>query len=397
MKPRYKICVVTTSRADFGIYRSVLAALSACDRTDVGLFPTGMHLRPDMGRTIDEVVASGLPVWAAPEIMLASDTPEAAVKAMALGQLAAADFFAADRRSAAPIDLLVVLGDRFEMFAIAAAAQPFRIPVAHIAGGDETEGAIDNAFRHALTKLSHLHLVTTPGAADRVRAMGEAPEHIHVTGSPALDMALRAELFDRSELHRIFGVPRTPYVLATVHSETLGGGGDDESRAVQQLDTVLAAVRDLGLPVVFTSANADPGGLAINRRIRALAGDKAAPVPIVHVESFGAKGYFSALRDAAVVVGNSSSGITEAAAFRCPVIDIGDRQRGRERAANVIDVPWDAAAIRTALVRAVDPAFRESLAGLVNPHGDGHADERILAAILGFLDAGAPIRKTFHR
>lgn len=393
----YRIGIISTSRADFSIYLPVLGALRDSGRVDVGLIATGMHLRPDLGYSIKTVEQSGFAIWARPEILLGSDTAAATTKAMGLCHLALSDVFEATQTGSAKIDLLLALGDRFEMLAAVSAAQPFLIPIAHIAGGDETEGAIDNNFRHAITKLSHVHFVTTELARQRVIAMGEDPERVVISGTPALDGIPADRTVDRAWLQKEFGVPLGPYLLATVHSETLVEGGGDVSEAARaQIDLVLSAVKDCGLPCVFTAANADPGGAAINAALRAAAAEQAGRAPIVFVENFGRKGYFSVLASATAVVGNSSSGILEAATFELPVVNIGDRQRGREQSRNVLNVGWDREAIATAIARAVSADFREGLRGLKNIYGDGKAAPRICQTILSYLDGGAPIRKAFR-
>lgn len=393
----YKVGVITTSRADFSIYLPVLRALRDSKRVDVGLIATGMHLRHDLGYSIKAVEQSGFPIWARPEILLSSDTAAAATKAMGLCHLALADVLEETQASGAKIDLLLALGDRFEMLAAVSAAQPFLIPVAHIAGGDDTEGAIDNNFRHAITKLSHLHFVTTELSRRRVVAMGEDPSRVFAFGTPALDAVPVDRTVDRDWLAREFGVPLGDYLLATVHSETLVEGGGDVSAVAQaQIELVLAAVREIGLPCLFTAANADPGGAAINAVLRAAATEAASGHSIKFVENLGGKGYFPVLASATAVIGNSSSGIVEAASFELPVVNIGDRQKGREQTENILNVGWDKDAIKAAIARAISPEFRLSLRGLQNIYGDSNAAPRITEAILAYLDGGAPIRKAFH-
>ena len=389
----WRICAITTTRADFGVWTPALDALAAAPGVALGLIATGSHLRADLGGTIAEVEASGHPIWARPHILLADDGPAGAVKAMALTQLAMADLLAGDAPGlGGRPDLLMALGDRFETFAAVAAAQPFRIPVLHLHGGEETEGAIDNAFRHAITKLSHLHCVATETAARRVRAMGEDPARVVVTGAPGLDRLLAAPDIPPEALARRFGLPPPPYLLITYHPETLSPAAVERDFAAV-LEGALAAAEAGGLALVFTAANADPGGAAVNRMIRAAVA--ADPARRALVASFG-EAYAAAARGAAAMLGNSSSGVIEAATLGVPAVNVGDRQKGRERSANTLDVPHDAAAIAAALARACAPDFRAAAAAAGNVYGDGRAGPRIRDAALAFLAAGPSTRKAFH-
>lgn len=385
MTTQYRIGVVTTSRADFGIYRSVLKALQAAPDLEFGLVVTGMHLSPEFGMTVREVEASGFPIWAKFEALLASDSPEGIAKSMGTTTLAAAQAFAD-----LEIDLLVVLGDRFEMHAVALAALPFRMPVAHIHGGEETEGAIDNALRHSMTKLSHLHFCATELAAARISAMGEDPKYITVSGAPALDSVGSVTRLDRAQLAEKFGLPKSDeFALITFHPETL-----DPVGTMQELDNLCSVLAETDLHLVFTAANADTSGRAVNAKLSAFIDHHKDRAQLV--KHMGAVGYFSAMDAAAIMVGNSSSGILEAASFQLPVVNIGDRQAGRERSSNVVDCAGDTAAIRSAISSARSSEFREGLASAANVYGDGNAAPRIVDGMRAFLKDRAPVRKRFH-
>lgn len=351
-----RIAVVTSGRADFGIYTSVLRAIESAPDLELQIFATGMHLSPDFGLTVDSIIAEGFKVDERVESLLASDTPTAIAKATALGVMGFSDVFARNRP-----DILIVLGDRFEMYAAALAALPFKIPVAHLHGGEVTHGAIDEALRHSLTKLSHLHFTSTEDSARRVIQLGEEPWRVTVSGAPALDALDTAPLFEREALMARFGIDLAePPLLVTFHPVTLRYE-DTASHA----DELLAALEECGKPVVLTAPNADTNGRQVRARIEAF----VARVPRARlVENLGQRGYFSMMRAASAMVGNSSSGIIEAASFGLPVVNIGDRQGGRFRGANVIDSGHGRAEILTAIRLALSPEFRARSRDTVNPY-----------------------------
>jgi len=380
---KYSVGVVTTSRADFGIYQPVLKALSSAPALNVGLYVSGMHLAPEFGNTVAEVDASEWPILERIESLVSSDTPDGIAKSMGLGAIGFSQAFG----HSAP-DALVVLGDRYEMMVAALAALPFQIPVAHIHGGEETEGAIDNALRHCITKLAHLHFPATELAAQRIRSMGENPERVVCAGAPALDHIASTELFDHATLSERFGFPTDPFILVTYHPETLGA-----DHTLANFEHLWSAARATGRPVVFTLANADAAGRAINERIREIA---ATEPSATLVENMGAQRYYSAMNAAHVMLGNSSSGILEAVSFGLPVVNIGDRQKGRERSGNVIDVAADPQAIARGLSEADAPELRARAGQRTNVYGDGGAAPRIAAGLVAFLESGADVRKPFH-
>lgn len=378
MTARLHVAVVTGGRADWGLLAGPARALA--DRPDlrVSILATGQHLGP--ARTLDAVRDDGFEVAETVDILLASDTGEAAAKAMGLAQIGMAQALA--RLSP---DLLLVLGDRYEILAAVATALVMRIPVAHIAGGDVTEGAMDNAIRHAITKMAHLHFTTTDEAAARVRSMGEPADRIHAVGSPGIDRILATPRLNRGDVFAALGLEPTPrLLLVTFHPVTLR----DDSRA--QLGALLAALATLGpeFSLVFTGVNADPEGATLDRDIAAFcAGRRGA----VHRGSLGSRLYFSAIAACDAVVGNSSSGLYEVPSFGKPTVDIGDRQKGRLRAASVIHCEPTEGAIAAALRQAL--ALDASAA--VNPYGDGRASQRIAGVIAAVPDARALLRKPY--
>jgi UDP-hydrolysing UDP-N-acetyl-D-glucosamine 2-epimerase len=378
------IGVVTAGRSDYGIYRSLLRVLASAPQIEQRLYVTGMHLAPEFGETVTMIEADGYPISERIETLLSSDSPEGVAKAMALGVLGFSQVFSRSRP-----DLLVVLGDRFDMYPAALAALPFRIPVAHIHGGEVTFGAIDDALRHSITKLSHLHFVATPDYARRVMQLGEEPWRVIVAGAPALDNVGRLVRLSATELERRFGISlQSPPLLVTFHPVTL----ECDQTAAQVAD-LLAALDEVRMPVVFTAPNADTAGRIVRAAVESyIAGRKDAWL----VENFGQQAYFSMLPLAAAMVGNSSSGIIEAGSFGLPVVNIGNRQTGRVRGANVIDVAHGRGEIAGAIRHAISKEFRATYAGQPNPYGDGHAAEKIVEH-LAAVELGSNLyTKRFH-
>lgn len=377
--------VLTTSRADFGIYRSVLRAIEAHDDLSLGLAVTGMHLKPEFGNTIDEVKASGFPIDDVFECL--GDEDDAVGTARDMG-MATQNMGAALAETNA--DILMVLGDRFEMAACALAAVPFLLPIVHLHGGEETEGAIDNVFRHALTKLSHLHCCATELAASRIRQMGEPDSHILVSGAPALDSIADIPRLSREELDEKFGLPKDrDFALITYHPETMDGTDDADN-----LQNIIKALEKEKLFMLFTAANADSGGAKINAQINAyVKGNADDALMVLHM---GAAGYYSAMANANFMIGNTSSGILEAASVACPVINIGDRQKGRERSGNTLDVKGDLPDIEAAMDKISSPAFQSAMHSLTNVYGNGNAAGKIADFIVEFLGSSGSLQKSFQ-
>jgi UDP-hydrolysing UDP-N-acetyl-D-glucosamine 2-epimerase len=358
--------VVTVARSDYGIYRPVLRALAARDGLRPVLFVGGSHLLARFGSTVDEIEADDFAIAELVDFLLDDDSPLSVAVSLGRG----VEWFAEAFDRVRP-DLLLVLGDRFEMFAAAAAALPLRIPLAHVHGGELTEGALDDSIRHAISKLSHLHFVSTAEHGTRVRQLGEEEWRITVSGAPALDAIRELRPLGAAELRRRFGlVLERPTLLVTFHPETLEPG-----RSEAHAREVFAAVADSGFDAVFTYPNADAGHRGLSRLVDEVAASDEERFRIVR--SLGSDAYFSVLSRVAAMVGNSSSGILEAASFALPVVNVGSRQDGRLRAANVIDVAPERGAVGEAISRATSDAFRQELAGLGNPYGDGRASGRI--------------------
>ena len=286
-------------------------------------------------------------------------------------------------------DMLLVLGDRFEMHSAVVAALPLKIPVAHIHGGELSEGAIDDALRHSITKMSHLHFVATETYRNRVIQMGEEPWRVVISGAPALDNLKTIELPTRAQLSKGYGLrEEESFLLVTYHPVTL-----EHEQTEAQMTALLQALGELDMAVVFTYPNADTGNRAIIQLIGEYVASNSRARTFVNL---GTRGYFSMMKHATAMVGNSSSGIIEAASFKLPVVNIGNRQRGRLRAANVIDVGYSRREIAAGIRQALAPDFRARLDDLVNPYGDGHAAERIVETLRAVELNDKLLLKHFH-
>jgi UDP-hydrolysing UDP-N-acetyl-D-glucosamine 2-epimerase len=369
MNRQRDIAVVTTSRADFGIYLPLLRRIEASPALRLRLVAGGSHLSYEHGRTEHEIEAEGFAIHRRIECVRPT---------MAAGIAAAIEGMTAALSDWRP-DVALVLGDRYEMLGCAVALAASRIPVAHIHGGEVTEGALDDSFRHAITKLSHIHFAVSEDAASRIEQLGEEPWRIHRTGSPTIDrlLSLKPEEIELPER----------FLLVTYHPVTLEEGAEGE-----QAEALVAALEAVGLPCVVTAPNADPGRERIEKALHAFC-DRSSESRFV--VSAGARLYATHLRRAAAMVGNSSSGLVEAPSFALPVVNVGSRQDGRTRSANVIDCGYGVDQIVTAIRQALDPAFRASLNGLASPYGDGHASERITKALETVELGPALLRKRF--
>lgn len=377
-----KVCVVTGSRADYGYLAPLMRALAEAEDFRLQVVATGMHLAPEFGHTVDAILADGFVVDARAPGLEAGDTGLAAARS--IGNLTASLAEALERLEP---DLVVLLGDRFEILAAAQAALVTRRPVAHLAGGDVTEGAFDEAIRHAVTKMAHLHFPTNEDARDRLLQLGEDPARVHLVGATSLDAALASPRADRAELEAFLGLPLEGTVLlVTFHPVTL-----DPTPGVDQLREVLAGL-DRAAPestVVVTLPNADPEGRALAEVLEAWA---AARARTTLVPSLGQRRYYGMLALADAVVGNSSSGLYEAPTFQAPTVNVGARQRGRPRAASVVDVEPERGAVAEGLRRALERGRQP----VENPYGDGQSVPRILAALRAEPDLAGLLQKRFH-
>ncbi|MBI4589778.1 MAG: UDP-N-acetylglucosamine 2-epimerase (hydrolyzing) [Candidatus Rokubacteria bacterium] len=363
------IGVVSVSRSDYGHLRPLLEEVRAASDLKLLLFVAGMHLAPRFGRTVEAIEADGWAIAERIEMLDPEDSPEAVARSVGRGIGGFARAFARQRP-----DLIVVLGDRFEMLAAAVATLPFAIPLAHIHGGETSEGAMDNQIRHAITKLAHLHFASTEPHARRIARMGEETWRIHPVGAPGLDRLRGMEFLSREALATALGLPATgPWLVVTFHPVTL-----EYQDTPTHVEELLAALDKVDGTLVITYPNADTAGRTIIERIE----EFAAGCPRARLaKSLGEQVYLSLLRHADAMVGNSSSGIIEAPSFELPVVNIGSRQRGRQRGANVIDVGYGRDEILRGVEAALRPEFRERLRGVPNPYGDGHAAPRIVRVL----------------
>ena len=363
------IAAVTVGRSDYGIYKPVFRHIAQTSGLSLRLLVSGTHLSPEFGMTVKEIEADGFPIEERIEMLMSSDSAQGIARSIGNGVSGFAQTFSRFRP-----DICLVLGDRFEMLAAAVAAMSFNIPLAHLHGGESTEGLIDEAIRHCLTKMSHVHFVATETYANRVRSLGEEAWRIVVSGAPALDALEGFRPIPSVELSRQIGVPLSePILVVTFHPVTL-----HYERSEGHLEELLAALEAVGLPCIFTQSNADTTGRALNVRLRDFV---RRTDQMYMVDNLGIERYFSLLSIAAAVVGNSSSGIIEAASFRIPVVNIGDRQKGRLKPRNVIDTVCERVAVETAIRRALSPEFRDSLSTMRNPYMTGHASEVIVRTL----------------
>jgi len=359
------IAVVTSSRADYSHLYWPLKDLSAHPKVDLKLIVLAAHLAPQFGSTVSEIERDGFQIASRIECLLNSDTDVGMAKTLGLAVLGLTDTLAQMRP-----DLLLIIADRYEMLAPASVALTLRIPVAHIEGGEISEGAIDDAVRNALTKMSHIHFTSTEAARDRVIGMGEEPWRVHRAGAPSLDHLRRSKLLTRTELEQCLQISLAqPPIVVASHPVTL------LHDTTQEADALFDALEEIRRPIFFCYPNADAGSHDLMRRTRAFI--ERHPDARVFV-NLGAVTYWSLLAHASLLLGNSSSGIMEAASFALPVVNVGLRQYGRERARNILDANPHKETILKQINIAQSTAFRESLRGMTNPYGDGHASERIV-------------------
>ena len=365
------IAAITTSRADYSHLYWPLRELAARPEVDLHLIALGPHLAPEFGSTAGEIERDGLCIATRIECLLSSDTDIGMAKTIGVATLGLADHLGTLRP-----DLLLLIADRFEMLAPACVATALRIPIAHIEGGEISEGAIDDAIRNALTKLSHVHFTSTAVARARVIAMGEEEWRVHHAGAPSLDHIHRSPLLARAEVEDRLGLRfAPPTALVTFHPTTIARDSTREA------DALFAALESAPVQLVFCYPNADAGSRELIERTRAFVARTGRGQIFVNLDPVL---YWSLLRQVDLVVGNSSSGIMEAASFAIPAVNVGIRQRGREQGRNVLNAEADVAAIREKIATALTPAFRQTLVGMENPYGGGQAAERIanvLAAV----------------
>jgi GDP/UDP-N,N'-diacetylbacillosamine 2-epimerase (hydrolysing) len=379
-----KICIVTGTRAEYGLLKWLMKDLQESSEFTLQLVATGTHLSPEFGLTYREIENDGFQIDCKVEMLLSSDTASGTARSMGLAVMGLGD--ALDRLKP---DMLLVLGDRYEILAAVSAALVLRIPVAHVHGGEITEGAFDDAIRHAITKMSHLHFVAAEEFRARVIQMGEQPDRVFTVGGLGVDGISRLQLLSREELEKSLDFALgSRSLIVTFHPATLDQGSPEHQTA-----ELLAALDNLkDTSIIFTLPNADPG----SRAMAALIHDFVSSRP--HAKAFASLGqlrYFSCLKHVDGIVGNSSSGLLEAPSFQKGTVNIGIRQRGRTRAGSVIDCEPNRASIGAALKRLFSPEFQAGLAQVINPYGDGNASRKI-ADTLARVAPGNILVKRFH-
>lgn len=367
-KTKRLIGVVTTSRADYSHLYWPLRELAARPDVELGVFALGPHLSPKFGNTIAEIERDGFPIQARIECLLSSDTDTGMAKTIGIAIQSLADALTTWRP-----DILLLIADRYEMLAPASVAVAMRIPIAHIEGGEISQGAIDDQVRNAITKMAHIHFTSTESARKRVIAMGEESWRVHCAGAPSIDHLRRSKLLNRRALQERLEIKfSTPSILVAWHPVTILRNTNAEA------DALYAALAMAPGQLIFVYPNTDAGSYALIERTRAMASRR----PNTHIfVNLDAVTYWSLLGQVDAMVGNSSSGIMEAASFALPVVNVGMRQQGRERARNVIDVPAAANDIAAGVKRALSPSFRKKLQGLRNPYGDGTASKAIVRVL----------------
>jgi GDP/UDP-N,N'-diacetylbacillosamine 2-epimerase (hydrolysing) len=366
-----KICVVTGSRAEYGLLYWVMRKIENAEDLDLQLVVTGMHLTPEYGSTYRQIEDDGFCISNKVEMYLSSDSPSGIAKSMGLGIAG----FGETYETLQP-DIVLMLGDRFELLAAASAALVAALPIAHIHGGEITEGAFDEAIRHAITKMSHLHFTSTETYRQRVIQLGEHPDRVFNFGAPGLDNIVLLELLDQKELEEAVGIKLgRRSLLVTWHPVTLEPG-----RTRADFQVLLDALHETeGLRILFTKANADTEGRIINQMIDKYVATH--PDNTIAHTSLGQLRYLSAMRYVDGVVGNSSSGIIEAPSLATGTINIGDRQLGRVRTSSIIDCVPTVTSIKNALSKLFDSKFQSNLQDVVNPHGGGNVAEHIVAVL----------------
>ena len=368
MAEKRKIAVVTTSRADYSHLYWPLRDLAVHPSVDLRLIVMGSHLSPEFGSTVQEIENDGFKIDARIECLLSSDTDVGMAKTIGLATLTLADHLGATRP-----DLLLLIADRYEMLAPASVALALRIPIAHIEGGEISQGAIDDAVRNALTKMAHVHFTSTETARQRVIAMGEEPWRVHRAGAPSLDHLRRGPLLTRSEIEEQLQLDLSlPTILVAYHPVTIARD------TVREADALFAALEKTDAQLLFCFPNADAGSRELQQRTRTFVAQRTSGRIFTNLDP---RTYWSLLAQVDLLVGNSSSGIMESASFALPTVNVGMRQQGRERARNVIDVDPDERNILRGIEQARAPEFRAGLAGMENPYGNGNASETIVRVL----------------
>ena len=383
MVGKRKIAVITTSRADYGIYKPILKQLKSSKKLDYYLMVSGTHLSKNHGYTIDQIKKDGHPIGAKLDIIEGENNAVSTDLIMAN----AISSFGREFSEKKP-DILLVLGDRYEMLAATLSAVPFNIMIAHIHGGEVSEGAIDDVYRHAITKISHIHFCSTKLSKRRIVQMGENPEYVFDFGAPSLDNLNDVKIINDKDLRSQFKIPQDKnFALVTYHPVT-----KELSKTEEQIENLLQSLGESNLFTVFTLANADSKGDIINNKIKDFVSSNSNSVI---ADNLGTQKYFSMMKHASVIIGNSSSGIIEAASFKTAVVNIGNRQKGREQSKNIINSGYSAEEINKAIEVATSKDFQKNLNNVSNIYGNSTASVNI-SNILEACDIEKTFNKSFH-
>lgn len=369
-----RICVVTATRAEYGLLKNIIFKLKRNSDFEVNIVATGMHLSAEFGLTYKEIEKDGLEIDEKIEILLSSDTPVSISKSMGLALMSFAEYFSRKRP-----DMVIILGDRFEMLSVCCAAMNERIPIAHLYGGETTEGAVDECIRHSISKMSYLHFTANEEYRKRVIQLGENPDRVFNVGAMGVENILNTKLLTKNQLEDSinFKLDRE-YAVITFHPVTL----EDDS-VVRQFESILKVCdKYKDMKYIFTKSNCDEGGRIINSMIDEYVSKNYNAVAF---ESLGMIRYLSALKYSSMVIGNSSSGIVEAPVFKIPTINIGDRQRGRLQSETIINCEPEIDDIYSAVKKARSNEFRVKAEKSKNLYGDGNTSDKIVDIIREFL------------
>ncbi|WP_010648145.1 UDP-N-acetylglucosamine 2-epimerase [Oceanobacillus massiliensis] len=378
-----KVCIITGTRAEYGLLKPLIIKVEKDEDLELQLIATGMHLSPEFGLTYKEIEEDGFSVHEKIEILLSSDSSIGISKSMGLAMVSFAECFGRIKP-----DLVIILGDRFEIFSAVSAASVMQIPVAHLHGGETTEGAFDEAFRHSITKMSFLHFTSTEEYRNRVIQLGEDPSRVFNVGAIGIESIKTLNLLSRKELEERIGFQLdSKYALVTFHPVTL-----ESNTSQSQFKSLLSAIdRTKNLKVIFTKANSDTDGRIINQMIDDYVKNNRNKA--IAFKSMGQLRYLSAMKYAAAIIGNSSSGILEAPSFGVPTVNIGDRQKGRIQADSV----YNCEPIEENIYNTINRAIRNSFKDNINtPYGDGSVSRKILKNIKELLNGPISMKKSFY-
>ena len=380
------ICVITATRAEYGLLKRLINRLNSNIDFEVRVVVTGTHLSSEFGLTYKEIEEDGIVIHEKIDILVNGDSASSISKTMGLAMISFGEYFSRDSP-----DLLLLLGDRYEMLAVASAAMIHNIPIAHIHGGEKTEGVIDEAIRHSITKMSYLHFTTTSEYRDRVIQLGENPNRVYNFGALGVENILNEQLLSKEELEHLLQTRlNKPFVLVTYHPVTL-----EKQTLVEHMNSIFQVCKKFNnVKFIFTKSNADEGGRQINEMIDSFVSSNE---NTVSYKSLGMLKYLSALKYCDVVMGNSSSGIIEAPSFKIPTINIGDRQKGRLQSNSIINCEPEASEIVKALNKCMNITYRKSLRGTINPYGNGNTSIKISSVIKKFLfENDQDLKKNFY-